>query len=71
MKRICAWCGIDLGLGQTGGPELEHATHGICGKCLRSLVDEAGEFLCAAASRWSSKWRDTQAVRGHGLAKGE
>ena len=37
MKRICAWCGEDLG---TAAPASDPSvTHGMCERCLRQFVD--------------------------------
>lgn len=46
MRRICAWCGIDLdGEGKTYDAG-EAATHGICRECLSFVVD--GELSTGA-----------------------
>lgn len=35
MTRICAWCGVVLGIGEGSG-----VTHGCCPHCLAKLLDE-------------------------------
>lgn len=37
MKRICSWCGVDLG--EKPGPESK-VTHGICDACEKTFNEE-------------------------------
>jgi hypothetical protein len=46
MKVICAWCRRHL----AGHPDDYHITHGICGLCFCSMVEQA-------ADPWSL-WQD-------------
>ena len=36
MKRLCAWCGKELG--EKPGGEPDDVTHGICKKCMEKLL---------------------------------
>jgi len=38
MKRICAWCGRELG--EKGNPQASLPTHGICQQCKAKYLEE-------------------------------
>jgi hypothetical protein len=42
MKRICAWCGEDLGEAESGQQEQWVITHGICRNCAYHLFAQTG-----------------------------
>lgn len=43
MKRICAWCKLDMGKEEPlDDPSI---THGICPKCMKALKNEAKDFF--------------------------
>lgn len=39
MRRVCAWCGVDLAPNQSSDPNLP-VTHGICPPCAAAFVAE-------------------------------
>ena len=70
MKRVCAWCGRDMG---EGGPG-EGVTHGICEDCFVKV--ERGEGLGAGAMGQTTTappgWSDVKvgAARAAGNGQG-
>lgn len=53
MKRICAWCGAELGPADTSKPD-DAITHGICDGCIDNIIFqegvELGEYLDAQSA---------------------
>jgi hypothetical protein len=45
MKRICSWCGRELG--QATRPEERRVTHGVCGDCRVTHFPPAKEKLAS------------------------
>ncbi len=45
MKRICAWCGRDMGLVDTALYPESTVTHGICPSCARKYFHEPKRSL--------------------------
>lgn len=40
VKRVCAWCGLDMGVANFEADVPGRVTHGICEECLRAQMDE-------------------------------
>ena len=53
MKRICAWCGAEIGPSETARPD-DAITHGICDDCIDNISFQDGvalrEYLDALAA---------------------
>ena len=45
MRRICAWCGIDLDSGERASYHGEPITHGICDACRPLVLQRGGSTL--------------------------
>ena len=45
MKRVCAWCGTELGETESTGTPTHPITHGICESCSIELWGESGTPL--------------------------
>ncbi len=59
MKRVCAWCGHDMGIAP--GPE-DQVTHGVCELCL-AWIRLRDEQLLDQLSRLQEHIRRRQAKR--------
>jgi PAS domain-containing protein len=51
MKRMCAWCGAELGDIFSSIHPPEAITHGICPRCHDRLAEETGETLSSFLER--------------------
>ena len=46
MKKVCAWCGKDLGVVETNFDSQHDVSHGICEQCAFHLVAQMGMRHC-------------------------
>lgn len=53
MKRICAWCGKDMG--KVESIDDEGSTHGICETCRQKMENEIPCSICKAYDWWYLK----------------
>lgn len=53
MKRVCAWCGKDMG--RTEPLEDLSTTHGICESCRQKMANEMPCSVCGACDWWYLK----------------
>ncbi len=42
MKRVCAWCGVDLGDSQSEVMSTRPITHGLCERCAHHMYAQLG-----------------------------
>lgn len=56
MKRICAWCGKDMG--KVEPYEDKASTHGMCEACRQKMENEIPHYTCGARDWWYLKNRE-------------
>jgi PAS domain-containing protein len=75
MKRLCAWCGKDLGGGKASAEDSSPVSHGICDECaavhfqpykthdLRAFLDDVGEPIMVVDASGTVVTANRQALR--------
>ncbi len=45
LKKICAWCGAELGTVESTAVSEHPITHGMCLMCARKILEREGDFM--------------------------